>query len=71
MKYINKENDNNTWHKMFEEMPTTTSDVDVQTPEGNIIQAEIVVEMSGHYIYFRGENSHWGSLDDYTLWRFR
>lgn len=75
MKFIREENDDGSWHIMNAEMPPITSNVEVLKDDGTILSAEIVVEMSGHYIYFRdgedGEQSHWGSLDDYTHWRFR
>lgn len=71
MKYIYQNEDSGGWHKMLKEMPPTTADVEVQSPDGKIIPAEIVVEMSGYYIYFGGKNSHWGDLEDYSYWRFR
>jgi hypothetical protein len=71
MKCIYQNEDSGDWHRMFEEMPPITSDVEVKSPDGKIIPAEIVVEMSGYYIYFRGDNSHWGDLKDYEYWRFR
>lgn len=73
MNYIHKEEDNGNWHEMNVEMPTTTSKVEVLDKNGSIFSAEIVVEMSGYYIYFRDdkEKSGWGSLDDYSHWRFR
>lgn len=70
MKCIYQNEDNGDWHRMFEEMPPITSDVEVKSPDGKIIPAEIVVEMSGYYIYFSGDNSHWGDLKDYEYWRF-
>lgn len=72
MIYIHKETDNGEWHKMLEEMPPSSAKVEVLSPDGSIIPMEIVVEMSGYYLYYRdGDNSAWKSLKDYTHWRFR
>lgn len=74
MKYIDKEKDNGSWHEMNIEMPPSTSDVELLDKNGRTHLAEIFVDMSGHYIYFRsdeGENEGWGSLDDYSHWRYR
>lgn len=74
MNYIYREEDNGSWHIMNEDMPPITSEVEVLDKNNSIHKAEIVVEMSGYYIYFResdGENEGWGSLDDYSQWRFR
>lgn len=70
MKCVRKKNDNGSWHKMHDEMPPTTSDVEVKTSNGTIITAEIIVDMAGFYIYLR-DIENWGSLDDYTHWRYR
>lgn len=71
MKYLCKETDDGSWHEMNIEMPCTTSDVEVKGLDNSIQEAEIVVEMSGYYIYFRkGEFQGWGSLNDYSHWRF-
>lgn len=56
------------WHKMNEEMPPTSTQVELLTWDRIIVEGEIVVEMSGYYIYL---NPGWGSLDDYSHWRFR
>lgn len=74
MKYIDEEEDNGSWHEMNTEMPPKTSKVEVLDKNGILHPAEIFVDMSGHYIYFRskeGEREGWGSLSDYSHWRFR
>lgn len=63
--YIDKKD--SEWHPMDIEMPTHTTDVELLEPDGIIIRGSIVVEMSGYYIYL---NPGWGSLSDYTHWRF-
>ena len=55
------------WHPMKIDMPPMTTDVEFLKPDGTIVQGEIVVDMAGFYVY---NNSGWGSLDDYTHWRF-
>ena len=55
------------WHSMNAEMPTHTTDVELKKHDGTTVKGTIVVEMSGFYIYL---NPGWGSLSDYTHWRF-
>lgn len=66
MTYISEKDDQ--WHKMNEEMPPTSTNAELLKHDGTVIKGEIVVEMSGYYIYL---NPGWGSLDDYSHWRFR
>lgn len=66
MTYISEKD--GQWHKMNEEMPPTSTQVELLKHDGTVIKGEIVVEMSGYYIYL---NPGWGSLDDYSHWRFR
>jgi len=61
------ESKDSKWHPMNVEMPPHSTDVELLKPDGTIISGEIVVEMSGYYIYLR---PGWGSLNDYTHWRF-
>ena len=63
--YIKKKD--SLWHPMNVEMPPHSTDVELLKPDGTIIRGEIVVEMSGYYIYLR---PGWGSLGNYTHWRF-
>lgn len=65
MKYITEKDDK--WHPMNEEMPPHTVDVELKDKDGIITKATIVAEMSGYYLYM---NPGWGSLSDYTHWRF-
>lgn len=55
------------WHPMDIEMPPVTTDVELMKHDGTTVKGTIVVEMSGFYIYL---NPGWGSLSDYTHWRF-
>jgi len=65
MKYIREKDDK--WHPMNEEMPSTTTDVELKDNDGMITKATIVSEMSGYYLY---KGPGWGDLSDYTHWRF-
>lgn len=66
MKFIDEKD--NEWHVMNEEMPTTTTNVELLKHDGTTVNGEIVVEMSGYYVYL---SPNWGSLSDYSHWRFR
>lgn len=65
MKYIS-EPDNN-WHVINEEMPPRSTYVEFLKKDGTIVEGEIFVDMSGWYASLNGT---WGSLSDYTHWRF-
>lgn len=65
MKYINKVDER--WHTINEEMPPSTTDVEFLKPNGETVKGQIVVDMAGWYAYLYGG---WGSLSDYTHWRF-
>ncbi len=56
------------WHPMGLEMPTRTVDVELKKKDGTIIDSEIYVDISGHFIYHDGG---WHSTDEYTHWRFK
>ena len=56
------------WHPMGVEMPTRTVDVELKKKDGSIIDGEIYVDVSGHFIYCGGD---WRSSDEYTHWRFK
>ncbi len=56
------------WHPMGVEMPRGTVDVDLKKKDGTIIDGEIYVDISGHFIYYDG---NWHNPDDYTHWRFK
>ncbi len=69
MKYIEKKDD--CWHPINIEMPPTTTKVQVRDCHDNIYNnREIVVEMSGFYLYRREDPTGWENLSDYTEWRF-
>ena len=59
------------WHPMIVEMPSTTTDVEFMKADTkhSIVKGAIVVEPSGYYVYEKLANN-WGSLSDYTHWRF-
>jgi len=67
MKYIDKID--YEWHSVTEAMPTMTAYVELLGKDGTIYKGEIVVEMSGFYVYDY-VNTGWGSFDYYTHWRF-
>ena len=56
------------WHPMGVEMPARTVDVDLKKKDGTIIDSEIYVDISGHFIYHDG---NWHNSDEYTHWRFK
>lgn len=56
------------WHDSAKELPTIGTDVEFMDKDGNIHQGEIVVEMSGWYVY--QQDIGWGSFDDFIKWRF-
>lgn len=60
----------NCWHPIKTEMPNMSSDVQVKDKDGNIYNREIIVEMSGYYLYRRELPSDWESFSDYVEWRF-
>ena len=61
----------NCWHSIKTEMPCTTTKVQVRDSNGTIFyNREIVVEMSGYYLYRKEEPTGWEDLSDYTEWRF-
>lgn len=68
MKFI-YENDETAkeWHVIDEEMPPRSAHVKLLRSNGTIVNAEIVVEMSGFYVYL---HHGWGSLSDYTHWKY-
>ena len=66
---IDKETDDGSWHKISSEMPPRTSDVEVLSKDGTTKEANIVVEVSGWFLYFEKEG--WGRLDKYESWRFK
>ena len=66
MKFIREKD--NIWHNPKEELPPITTDVEIIDLSDNIRNGEIVVEMSGFYLYIRGEG--WDSMDNIKQWRF-
>jgi hypothetical protein len=66
MKFIREKD--NKWHNPKEELPPITTDVEFIDLSNNVRNGEIVVEMSGFYLYIRGEG--WDSMDNIKQWRF-
>lgn len=68
-KYINVVDD--VWHDSAYDLVPFTTDVEFMDKQGNIYKGEIVVEMSGHYVYIR-ENGHegWNNFANMVKWRF-
>lgn len=68
-KYINAVDD--VWHDSACDLVPFTTDVEFMDKQGNIYKGEIVVEMSGHYVYIRESNHEgWDSFDNMVKWRF-
>lgn len=66
MKYVKIKD--NVWHNSNEEMPNTTTKVEFMDKSGNILAGEIVIDMSGFYVYIPSKG--WGSFSDMVKWRF-
>ena len=66
MKCIREKDDK--WHNPKDEMPPVTTNVEYIDILGNICKGEIVVEMSGFYLYIPGKG--WNSIDNIKQWRF-
>lgn len=66
MKFIREKD--NKWHNPKEELPPFTTDIEFIDLSNNVRNGEIVVDMSGFYLYIRGEG--WGSMDNIKQWRF-
>ena len=56
------------WHVIGEELPPCSTRVELLQNDGTIVNAEIVVDMAGWYVYL---NPGWGLPSDYTHWRFK
>lgn len=56
------------WHNPKEELPTSTTNIEFVDFSDNVRNGEIVVEMSGFYLYIEGEG--WSSMDNIKQWRF-
>lgn len=56
------------WHNPKEELPTSTTNIEFIDSSDNVRKGEIVVEMSGFYLYIEGEG--WSSMDNIKQWRF-
>jgi hypothetical protein len=56
------------WHNPKEELPTSTTNIEFIDSSDNVRKGEIVVEMSGFYLYIEGEG--WDSMDNIKQWRF-
>lgn len=66
MKFIREKD--NKWHNPKEELPPITTDIEFIDLSNNVRKGEIVVEMSGFYLYIEGEG--WDSMDNIKQWRF-
>jgi hypothetical protein len=56
------------WHNPKEELPTSTTNIEFIDSSDNVRKGEIVVEISGFYLYIEGEG--WDSVDNIKQWRF-
>lgn len=56
------------WHNPKEELPTSTTNIEFIDSYDNVRNGEIVVEMSGFYLYIEEEG--WSSMDNIKQWRF-
>ena len=56
------------WHNPKEELPTSTTNIEFIDFSDNVRKGEIVVEMSGFYLYIEEEG--WSSMDNIKQWRF-
>lgn len=56
------------WHNPKEELPTSTTNIEFIDSSDTVRKGEIVVEMSGFYLYIQGEG--WDSVDNIKQWRF-
>ena len=56
------------WHNPKEELPTSTTNIEFIDSSDNVRNGEIVVEMSGFYLYIEGEG--WSSMGNIKQWRF-
>ena len=66
MKFIREKD--NKWHNPKEELPPITTDIEFIDLSNNVRKGEIVVEMSGFYLYIEGEG--WDRMDNIKQWRF-
>lgn len=66
MKFIREKD--NKWHNPKEELPPITTDIEFIDLSNNVRKGEIVVEMSGFYLYIEEEG--WDSMDNIKQWRF-
>lgn len=69
MKWIDKKD--YRWHSIENEMPSITTRVQLRDSNGIIYDnREIVIEMSGCFIYRWEEQTGWENKDWYKEWRF-
>lgn len=66
MKFIREKD--NKWHNPKEELPPITTNIEFIDLSNNVRNGEIVVEMSGFYLYIKGKG--WDSIDNIKKWRF-
>ena len=58
----------NEWHNPKEELPYYTTDIEFIDSSDNVRKGEIVIEMSGFYLYIEGDG--WDDMDNIKQWRF-
>lgn len=56
------------WHKLWDEMPSTTTHVEFRHKNNTIVQGQIVVDMAGYYC---SVGCNWSSFDYFTEWRYQ
>lgn len=66
MKFIREKD--NKWHNPKEELPPITTNIEFIDLSNNVRNGEIVVDMSGFYLYIKGKG--WDSIDNIKQWRF-
>ena len=66
MKFIREKD--NRWHNPKEELPPITTNIKFVDLSNNVRNGEIVVDMSGFYLYIRREG--WSSMDNIKYWHF-
>lgn len=66
MEFIRKKD--NKWHNPKKELPPITTNIEFIDLSNNVRNGEIVVDMSGFYLYIKGEG--WDSMDNIKQWRF-
>lgn len=61
---------NDKWHDM-NEITNTSTDVIFMMKDGELLEGEIVIEMSGAYYYSSESGTGWISPDDIKQWKYK